>query len=230
MSFQQATFVVPCFNEELNLRNLVLEFEQEKHYERFNLLIVENGSTDGSLQYLMQLRIPNLEFVRVEQNRGYGNGLLFGISSAKTRFVGWIHADQHNLLSEIASWDLDAIKENEFIKGIRKNRPVSQKVVSLGMERICSMILGQKLKEINAQPSLYPREFLVKWENPPLDFSLDMFFYSKAKLDRLIETRKNVLFVDRTIGSSNWKRGIQSIVLMGLKTIKASWSFRRRVY
>jgi glycosyltransferase involved in cell wall biosynthesis len=227
MSLQQATIIVPCFNEEENLRNLVFDFQQEKYYEIFNLLVVENGSTDGSLDYLKQLSIPNFNYVRVRQNRGYGNGLIAGISSSRTRFVGWIHADQLNLLSEIASWDLESLKDDEFIKGYRKNRPASQKVVSVGMELICSLILGQRLREINAQPSLYPREFLIAWENQPLDFSLDMFIYSKAKLVGLKENRKDVLFVDRKIGMSNWKFGIRSILMMSLKTVKASWSFRR---
>lgn len=228
MRANQATILVPCFNEKENLRNLVLDFEREKYFEKFNLLIVENGSNDNSLDYLMRLNVPNLKFVKVWNNRGYGNGLIVGISSADTEFVGWIHADQRNLLSEIARWDLESMKHHGFIKGYRTKRPLSQKVVSLGMEWICSLILGQRLREINAQPSLYPRYFLLESDNPPHDFSLDMFFYFKAKVYGLEEIRREVLFVDRMVGYSKWKRDISSIFFMSLNTVKASWKMRQQ--
>lgn len=228
MHSHQATFLVPCFNEKENLSNLILEFEREKYFEKFNLLIVENGSNDNSLEYLMHLHVPNLKFVRVVKNLGYGNGLVTGIASASTEFVGWIHADQHNLLSEIAKWDLESLHGSEFIKGYRKKRPFSQKMVSLGMEWICSLILGHRLRDINAQPSLYPKHFLLDCVNPPHDFSLDLFFYFNAKLNGLKEIRKDVLFVDRIVGFSNWKRGISSIFLMSLNTIKACRKLRQQ--
>lgn len=223
MSF---TVIVPCYNEYSNLEIILDTYVKKRYSGLFQLLIVDNGSSDQTRDFLERINEKGVSSLRVEVNQGYGHGLLAGISYANTDFVGWIHADQSSLLDEVAKLfplvgDLDL-----FIKGVRLNRPISQQIFSILMSIFCSLILRQRLYEINAQPSIYPRSFLLECQKPPQDFSIDLFFHYFAKRKGLREQRVRVDFVDRLIGVSTWKSGIHSIFLMGLKILSASWRMR----
>lgn len=68
-------FALPAFNEEKDLANLLTAFEQHMNASSllFHAVIVDDGSTDGTLRVMEQWssRIP-LEIVRHQKNRGLG--------------------------------------------------------------------------------------------------------------------------------------------------------------
>lgn len=226
MTLLNLTLIVPCYNEHSNLEIILDHYVKKRYSELFHLLIVDNGSSDQTKSLLKHTSQDGVSSLRVEVNQGYGHGLLAGISCANTDLVGWIHADQSTLLDEVAKLIPLAGDLDFFIKGVRLNRPLSQRMFSLLMSRLCSWILSQKLYEINAQPSIYPRDFLLERQRPPQDFSIDLFFYYFAKRNGLQEQRIKIDFVDRLIGVSTWKNGIHSVILMGIKTLSASWKMR----
>jgi hypothetical protein len=68
------------------------------------------------------------------------------------------------------------------------------------MTGFANIILGLSLKDINAQPNLFHREFVNDWVNAPQDFALDLFAYVQA-LQLGIEVRRfNVDFKTRVAG------------------------------
>jgi glycosyltransferase involved in cell wall biosynthesis len=224
------TLIVPSFNEHANLNVLVDKYVRNEYSRQFNLLIVDNGSKDETSNFLKNTKTLGISSVRVEVNQGYGHGLLMGISHANTDYVGWIHADQESLLEIVVESHQSVLDDNCFIKGVRLSRPFSQKIFSNLMAVFCSLLLREKLYEINAQPSIYPKSFLVEQINPPKDFSIDLFFHYMAKKNRLNEIRVKVEFVDRLIGVSTWKKGLLSIVMMGSRTLAASWKMRNKKF
>ena len=48
------------------------------------------------------------------------------------------------------------------------------------MSIISTIFLNRWLFDINAQPKMFNNTFFKELKNPPLDFSLDLFFYYKA--------------------------------------------------
>lgn len=223
---ENLTIIVPCYNEALSLPLIVSAFNEIKDKNKFQLVLLDNGSTDGSAKFLASVKSSNINIVTVPINKGYGNGLVKAIRNVNTPFTGWIHADQINLLNEINTWDIENLRGNIFVKGVRKHRPLSQRFFSVGMSLCCSIILRVRLREINAQPSIYPTNFLWSLKNPPGDFSVDLFYYSNAKIRGLHETRIKTDFFDRTIGTSNWKTGLASILQMSAITLRAGWRMR----
>jgi len=226
--FETLTLVIPCFNEAANLSELI-EICSRMHEEKeISFILVNNGSTDESQQILQKNVHPGISVVDLKINDGYGNGLWQGISSAKTELVGWLHADQANLLNNFDLPEGLLVAPNTFHKGFRVNRSMKEATISRCMGLICSSILKIKLRDINAQPNIYPRSFITKIISPPKDFSFDMYIYANALESGLSENRFEVRMPKRTKGRSSWNTGLFSIVKMSLSTISAAKKFRSR--
>lgn len=89
------SIVVPCYNEEENIPPVLERFRRAIGPRDAEVLLVDNGSTDGSAGLLEKL-LPDYPFartVRVPVNQGYGYGILRGLKDAKGDFIGWTHAD-----------------------------------------------------------------------------------------------------------------------------------------
>lgn len=81
-----------------------------------------------------------------------------------------------------------------------------------------SAYLGKPLFDINAQPNIFPRDFYESWENPPLDFALDLYAFYMARVRGLRLIRFPVRFPPRVYGESHWNTGL-----------KAKWELIKRI-
>ncbi len=230
------SIIVPCYNEEKNLNKLVEEFKNnliDKNYD-IELVLVNNGSKDNSSEVMNKLK-DKYNFITIETveiNQGYGYGILQGLKAAKGEYLGWLHADLQFNPSEIAK-GIDYLKENNFpknifIKGKRTNRPLVDKLFTMGMSIYETLILGTKLWDINAQPTLMSREFYEKWEAPPYDFSLDLYAYYMAKKMKLDIYRYKVIQHKREEGESSWNTGMKARIKLIKRVIEYSKNLKSR--
>ena len=86
-----ADVIIPVFNECENLPAFRARLQSLPCYDRLRLIIVDNGSTDGSLAYLQQW--PGIELIRHARNEGYGASLRDGLAAARHDHVIIIDAD-----------------------------------------------------------------------------------------------------------------------------------------
>ena len=226
--------VIPCFNEIDGLLNLISEClgVVELSNNSLGFILVNNGSKDGSEQIFNEVmgKYPNIEIVNLPVNQGYGGGILAGLKSSNAQIVGWTHADLQTPLIDC----LEAAKIIDagvsFVKGWRKGRPISDRIFSRGMGTFESILFGSRLEEVNAQPTLFTKNFFERWENPPTDFSLDLYALVMAVKNGLGIRRINVEFLPRQFGQSNWNIGIKSRIRFIKRTIKYSLELRRSVH
>lgn len=228
---QKLSVVLPCYNEALNLpalfQRLDLFLEAMPDAE---IILVNNGSGDNS-QEIMEREIASrsasaIRIVQVPENRGYGFGILSGLRQATSETLAWTHADiQTDPLDVKRAWDSWLQKPNgtTLVKGTRTNRKFMEAVFSFGMGVIASLALGKRLKEINAQPKLFSRDFFnAIQENAPNDFSLDLYFqYRALQKGNVLEIP--VHFGKRTAGEA--KGGSGSSWKLRKKLIKRSLAY-----
>ncbi|MDC0253352.1 glycosyltransferase family 2 protein [Bacteriovoracales bacterium] len=210
------SIVVPCFNEEKNLTLILEKFNSHINRSDIEVILVDNGSTDGS-QKVFEEQIPRYSFarlVRIENNIGYGHGILAGLKNAKGEFLGWTHADLQtdpkDVLRALEKIEEKGNAKSLFIKGKRKGRPFFDEFFTKGMSLFESLYLKKALWDINAQPNIFHKSFFDTWENPPNDFSLDLYSLFLAKKKKMDIQRMEVLFPPRVHGESSWNKGLAS--------------------
>lgn len=202
------SLVIPCYNEARNLPLLLERCDGLLAHEGVEVVLVDNGSTDDSPQVLAELlpKHPGCRSIRVEKNQGYGHGIVSGLKVAKGEVLAWTHADMQTDPQD--AWRglafFDGAAGPVFVKGDRSGRPLADVVFTAGMSVFETCLLGRPLRDINAQPTMFSREFFESWHNPPGDFSLDLFAYWMALRQGLSVKRFPVVFGQRAHGVSHW--------------------------
>lgn len=223
------SIIIPCYNEAENIPLILGRFD-ECIRPGIKIVLVNNGSTDTSKAVLEKLlpKYPFARVVEVEKNQGYGYGILQGLKSADTDYIGWTHADmQTDPQDVIKAFDIlnEKNQMNLYIKGRRKNRPLSDRFFTFGMGVYETLLLHKKLYDINAQPNIFPRSFFEEWQEPPYDFALDLYAMYMASVKNLEMIRFDVLFPERIHGQSHWNTGFQSKI----KFIKRTLDFSKKL-
>jgi len=223
------SIVIPCYNEAENIPLLVGNIKN-LYKPNIEIILVDNGSTDNTYDILLKefSSIGNelLRCIRVENNIGYGHGIMAGVKEAKGEIIAWTHADLQTDIKDVFNgfkiFMNQSDKKNTFLKGNRKERYFIDLFLTWSMGKISSIMLGEKLNDINAQPKMFHRTFLQFVDNAPDDFSLDLYFYSIA-----VEKKMNILdlpvyFQDRQHGEAKGGGGssIWTRIKVIIRTIK----------
>ena len=225
------SLIIPCYNEAENLPLLLERCKDVVSQPNIEVILVDNGSSDNSPQVLNDLlpKYPGCRSVRVDVNKGYGYGIYTGLKAAKGELLGWTHADmQTDPMDALQGLKFfDQYGDDIFVKGKRYGRPFMDVVFTVGMSFFETILLGKLMWDINAQPTMFSREFFESLGEPPHDFSLDLFVYYSAVHRGLKVHRFPVRFGERAHGESHWnvnwaakKKFIQRTVQFSLELKK----------
>jgi glycosyltransferase involved in cell wall biosynthesis len=207
--------ILPCYNESKSLQALIERTlsAAAKHGftpDRFQLVLVENGSKDDSSLEMDKLHLGPygawFRKVQVLENKGYGFGLWTGLKSTTAQYLAWSHADQQCDPLDVFE-GLKLLKKQSrpsLVKGLRRGRNWKDRLVTKIFEFLARCILGMKVSEINAQPKVFPRSLLDKIKNPPDTFAFDLYVLSVALRNKYSIASINVEFPPRIHGVSNW--------------------------
>ncbi len=95
MSSKEATVVVPVYNEADGVRESLQELLAPEFLERFEVILVDDGSTDGTSEILDEMAAGRDDFLLIhhEENRGYGASLKTGVIEAGCEWIVITDAD-----------------------------------------------------------------------------------------------------------------------------------------
>src|SRR5262249_11567480 len=116
------TIVLPCYNEAENIAAAVHDVDKWLHAGGHDgqIIVVDDGSTDGSLAVLNELEhtVPRLKVVRNPQNGGYGIAVRAGCDEAETDWIAFMDSD-----GQFQAKDFDNLlpftKDYAFVTGRR---------------------------------------------------------------------------------------------------------------
>ncbi|QWD98821.1 glycosyltransferase family 2 protein [Polynucleobacter sp. MG-5-Ahmo-C2] len=227
------SLVIPCYNEEANLPLLLEACQPLRLNGDIEVIIVDNGSTDGTSEVLKRLlpSYPHCRTVRVSVNQGYGFGILYGLMAAQGNILAWTHADlQTDPKDVLRCLELfNRYGETIFVKGRRIKRPLTDVAFTVGMSIFETLLLRTRLWDINAQPNIFSRSFFESWVNPPHDFSLDLYVYFTARHKGLPVYRFPVEFGERAHGVSHWNVNWAGKWKFIRRTIDFSFELKKRL-
>lgn len=193
-SRKKLSIIIPSFNELNNLKHLIKKTNLiVLKNSNIEIIIVDNGSTDGSKNYLKNNKkfFPKIKFVRVKKNIGYGYGIKYGLKFATGKIISWTHADLQFDINDIIKFFSKnnnlIINQYQVNKGRRQNRSFLDVFFTNGMSVIVNFIFNTHIKDINAQPKIFNRNLIKKiLRFGPNDFSLDLFLLLLASKNNLV--------------------------------------------
>jgi glycosyltransferase involved in cell wall biosynthesis len=94
----ELSLVVPAYNERDNLALLLAEIAAALKGRSYEVIVVDDGSTDGTLQELKSLReqYPQLHIIAFERNAGQTAAFAAGFRAARAPIVVTLDADLQN--------------------------------------------------------------------------------------------------------------------------------------
>lgn len=111
------SIVVTVYNEEENIRPLVDRISLTLQGYAYEIVYVDDGSTDGTLAVLKSLDNPRLKIVELKKNYGQSLALMAGIDFAEGEYIATMDGDLQNdpadipamlELAERGGWDMVA--------------------------------------------------------------------------------------------------------------------------
>lgn len=142
--------VIPSYNEMANLQKGTLdkvEHYLEKHDFNFEVIVVDDGSNDGSLEFAKKFSRENPKFKVLENNHtGKAGAVTAGVLKATGDYVLFTDMDQATPIEEIEKL-LPFIKDGYDIvigsrANTRKGAPFSRKLMAKGMIVLRSLLVG----------------------------------------------------------------------------------------
>ena len=203
------SIVIPCYNESKSLPRLFQAcLDACKARNDIQFIFVNNGSNDDTQIVLNQLlNVEVYKFgksVHVPINKGYGFGILQGLSVAEGKVLSWTHADLQTDPKDVVlayeSYKVELESNHCIVKGERKGRNLFDNIFTGGMSLISSLFLNQKLWDINAQPKIFHRDFMNHLKKAPHDFSLDLYVLFVANRIKIPIISFPVFFSNREFG------------------------------
>lgn len=161
--------IIPCYNEENGiLRTLDQLRAALEGAEPYELIVVDDGSTDRSAEILREANLGDLDLrlVQHEWNRGYGAALKTGLRKARAELIVIADADGTYPLDRI----LDLVEEAQdadMVVGSRTAEnveyPLIRKIPKLFLTRYASWMAGRRIPDMNSGLRVFRRSVAEKF-------------------------------------------------------------------
>lgn len=159
--------VIPIKNEEENIPILLEEVAlvMNRLEKRWELILVDDGSSDQSLDILKQLKpiYPMLRVIVFEKNAGQSSAFDAGFRAAKGEFVITLDGDLQNDPQDIPAL-LSFADQADLVCGIRLNRKdrLSKKMISRLSNYVRSRVCQDGVQDTGCSLKIYRRKCLEK--------------------------------------------------------------------
>lgn len=161
---RKISFVIPVYNEEESLKELysaIMDVVGREGY-RYEIIFVDDGSTDGSLNEMKQLAEAdsNVSAIQFRSNMGKATGLQTGFRHVTGDIVITMDADLQDDPKEIPRFIAKIDEGYDMVSGWKQNRldPAEKRLPSKLFNKFTSTMSGVKLHDFNCGFKAYRRE------------------------------------------------------------------------
>ena len=159
------SIVIPVYNEVESLAKLHQEIVQNIETPEYEVIYIDDGSTDGSSEKIQELSLANRRIKLIQFYRNYGKSaaLSEGFKQADGDYVITMDADLQDDPAEIKNL-INKLEEGfDLVSGWKKNRkdPISKRLPSKLFNFITRLFTSVKIHDFNCGLKIY-RKSVIK--------------------------------------------------------------------
>src|SRR5690349_322614 len=211
MRRSSVSFVIPMFNEELNIEHAVDAAVEalEKYSDDYEIVIVDDASTDSSpgLVTARAAHNPRIRMIRHERNRKLGGSLKSGFSATAKDLVLYMDADLP-FDPDVLGRAMRAMQVTgaDMIAGYRHDRTIEgprRAIYSYVYNGLIGVLFGWPHRDINFSFKLMKREVLEAVELKSEGSLIDAELIVKAKNRGFVIQQIGLDYFPRVRGTSH---------------------------
>ncbi len=164
------TAFFPCYNDVATIAGMVTTVTAalETQVEDFEVVVIDDGSTDGSVELLRRLEaeLPRLAVVVHERNRGYGGALLSGFGAATKEWVFYTDGDGQYDAAEVVDLLAAVGPDTDVVQGwkIGRGDPWYRKLIGRVYHHVVKVLFGLHVRDTDCDFRLMRRSLVDKAE------------------------------------------------------------------
>lgn len=204
------SLAIPLYNEESNVVPVATNLVEALRGADipFELILVDNGSKDGTAQAIdgLQAAIPEIRKATVALNQGFGWGVLSGLSAARGEILGYMGGDGQNDPNDVVRVYRRMVDDDLPLAKVRRidRRDGPMRVfITRAANLLFRVLFGLRTRDVNGTPKLLRRKLYESLDLRSKDWFIDAEVMIKCARRRIPFAEVEVTFHRRERGSSN---------------------------
>lgn len=219
----ELSIVVPVFDEERTLRETVSRVMETDFRCDFEVIIVNDGSTDSSGQIASALAecYPEIRVFSSPKNRGKGSAVRIGIAEARGRMIVIQDADlEYNpaqiprLIEAMREGGSDAVYGSRFMGRIRGHRILSHDIGNKLLSFIFTLLYGCRITDLETGYKLVKSSMMQS-----LNLKSDSFDIEVEITAKLAKRRAKIVEIPIEFNARSYQEGKKIQVSDGLQAL-----------
>jgi glycosyltransferase involved in cell wall biosynthesis len=220
------SIVIPVFNEEPYLNKIFSDLEKYFNQENIEVIVVNDGSDDGSHNLLENLKNNSYKFkyklINLSKNFGKGYAVKQGANQSLGKYILFQDADleldikDSKEIYEIISNDesIDCIFGSRYLSGkLKKHSYFINEFIGKLNTFIFNFLFGQSLSDIHCGLKIFHRNVYKKINLSVNDFGLEIDIASQIIKNNFFIYEVGVSYFSRTVKDGKkitWVDGLKS--------------------
>jgi dolichyl-phosphate beta-glucosyltransferase len=148
---KKISIIIPAYNEEQRLKNTVLNINDYFNNQSFEIIVVNDGSSDNTLGLIKKLQdtLINLKFISYHTNQGKGYAVKKGIKEASGEYILFLDADNSTPIEEFKKLKQEIEKGIDIAIGSRylpnSNVKIKQSLLRIIIGRLGNLLIQSLL-------------------------------------------------------------------------------------
>lgn len=163
---EEASIIIPTYNEKEGILQVIesLQLLRITHGNQWEIIIVDDGSTDGTSELIGNLQ--DIVLLRHPFNRGYGAAIKTGIRHAKYNTLIISDADGTYPVQDIPRL-LAQLSKSDMVVGARGNNnsniPLTRRPAKWMLNKLANYLTGIKIPDLNSGLRAMKKDVVVKF-------------------------------------------------------------------